>query len=77
MKLTKDATIAKNTAKLQNVNKNKYKRLHELPSCIDDCKTWLRMLQKDYSIPSSKIAVFASKENHEKIVDYKLWDMKS
>ena len=67
MILTKNEDIAKNTKKLHNVNK--FKRLDSLPYCIDDCKAWLSMLRKDYPIPSSKITVFASKDNYEKIFD--------
>ena len=32
------------------------------------------MLRKDFSIPPSNIAVFASQENYDQIVDSKLWD---
>ena len=32
------------------------------------------MLRKDFSIPPSNIALFASKENYDKIVGFKLWD---
>ena len=32
------------------------------------------MLRKDFYIPPKNIAVFASKENYDKIVDLKLWD---
>ena len=35
------------------------------------------MLRKDFSIPPKNIAVFASKENYDKIVDSKLWDENS
>ena len=67
---TRDAEITVNAEIL-----HKAKGAASLPDCIDDCKLWLRMIQKDYSIPSSKIALFASKINYDKIVDYKLWDV--
>jgi hypothetical protein len=35
------------------------------------------MLRKDFSIPPKNIALFASKENYDKIVDSKLWDENS
>ena len=35
------------------------------------------MLRKDFSIPPSNIAVFASKENYDQIVGSKLWDENS
>jgi hypothetical protein len=69
---TRDDDIAKNAYNLYRA-----KPMASLPDCIDDCKLWLRMLQKDYSIPSSKIALFASKENYDKIIDLKLWTMTS
>ena len=35
------------------------------------------MLRKDFPIPPKNIAVFARKENYDKIVDFKLWDEQS
>ena len=69
MEETKDFDIATNADRL-----HKAKPIDNLPDCAKDCWMWLEMLRKDFSIPPSNIALFASKENYDKIVGFKLWD---
>ena len=72
MEETKDFDIEPNADRL-----HKAKPLDSLPDCTEDCRMWLEMLRKDFSIPPSNIAVFASKENYYQIVGSKLWDENS
>ncbi len=72
MEETKDFDIEPNADRL-----HKAKPLDSLPDCTKDCRMWLEMLRKDFSIPPSNIAVFASQENYDQIVGSKLWDENS
>jgi len=47
MESTKDDDILTNAIKLHNA-----KPMDNLPDCIGDCRMWLHMLRKDFSIPS-------------------------
>ncbi len=69
MEETKGDDIKTNTYRLHEA-----KPLENLPDCTKDCRMWLEMLRKDFSIPPSNIALFASKENYDQIVGSKLWD---
>ena len=72
MEETKGFDIETNAERL-----HKAKPIANFPNSTEDCRIWLEMLRKDFSIPPKNITLFASKENYDQIVGSKLWDENS